>query len=122
MEAVACNKIAEKVKGTDLYILVVSENCDHCHELLGKIETLGLSRPIMVATYEQCSSDIDAVVSTEAFPTLVHLDRGKEVRRAVGLDDIYDFEKPQSVAQDDVSATTKAEQEPPEEEAEGGSQ
>ena len=103
MEAVACNKISERAKSGEVYILVVSKDCHFCHDVVTNVEKYGFSRPIIVVTYEDCRSDIDDLVSTEAFPTLVHLDKGKEIRRAVGVEEIESFETQAETVSDNRS-------------------
>ncbi|KPK66728.1 MAG: hypothetical protein AMS21_00820 [Gemmatimonas sp. SG8_38_2] len=94
MNSIACQQAKEHIDTKrHIYLLLVSEECPFCQEVLDAIHNgkLRLSHSTMVLNTDSCSDEIDKIVSWPATPMIVHFRDGQEVNRGVGVEGIMAF-------------------------------
>jgi len=75
-------------------MLVVSEHCGYCQQVLEEFHEYGFTRPVIVVKYESCPNEVDHYFADEnALPLIAHFSDGRIVRKAVGVDGIKNFER-----------------------------
>lgn len=111
MMPLACQNIVEQVSShRDMFLLLVSEDCPFCREVLDNLESLGLVFDTLVVNTDQCAEAIDQIIDWPAVPMLVQYHNGEEVKRAVGVPGIMGFEHAPdtTIGERDGEATTSA--------------
>lgn len=92
MMSVACQNVVSTVRSrSDLYLLLVSEDCLFCRTVLENFPGLKLKFDTLIVNVDQCGEELEQFVKYPAVPMMAHFHEGEEVGRAVGLDDIMAF-------------------------------
>lgn len=95
MEMLACGTIASRIKADEVYLVIVSQGCSFCQQVLAEIEHYGFKMPFIVVNADVCQKELEGL-KYEYLPMAIHFSGGKTVRQAVGVDEIRDFDKPKT--------------------------
>ncbi len=67
----------------ELYVILASDNCGPCVDLMDAIAKADIPHPLVRIPVDECPNIVEHF-KTAVFPTVVHLQRGKEVGRLEG--------------------------------------
>ena len=105
---IKCVDVAAQLKAhAEVYLLLVSEDCPFCAEVLEAIEKAPLDLETLIVNTDACESQLDSFVDWPAVPMIAHFRDGKEVRRGIGLDSIMSFGTPGGSAAGSGSADSE---------------
>lgn len=111
MKLLACSVIANQVKKGEVYLLLIGTGCAYCEQVVDELSSYSLSKPVIVSNADTCAAELQGLVEIEAYPTIVHFKDGQEVRRAVGVDDIRDFDsKPKQEPQQEAATAADSDE------------
>lgn len=91
----ACSQLKKEIAGrSDLYLLLVADDCPYCKQVLDAISEgkVSLSHETIVVNTDSCDSELDKLLDWNATPMIAHYHGGKFVRSGIGLDGILAFE------------------------------
>jgi hypothetical protein len=93
MKKVSCQRIQAHLNSHEnVYLMLVSEGCPYCDQVLDKFEELGLKYDTLVVNTDACMESVDKVMDWPATPMIAHFQNGEELRRGVGVEGIMGFE------------------------------
>jgi hypothetical protein len=100
MKTVRCQSVRAQIDSrSNIYLMLVSEDCPFCQEVLDNFEHLHLAFDTLVVNTDACGEDIDSFIDAPAVPMIVHFRDGKEVGRGVGVEGIMTFHSGDEEAQ-----------------------
>lgn len=113
----SCARVkSEILKLDDAYVLLVAEDCPYCEQVLESVHkgNVNLDHQTFVINTDRCSGEVDSIFEWDATPMIVHLQKGKVVRKGRGLDGVLAFEKSKGAGNPVVPADETREEVKPE--------
>jgi hypothetical protein len=102
---VSCQDVQAHINSHEnAYLMLVSEGCPYCDQVLDKLDDLGLRYDTLVVNTDACMGEIDKILDWPATPMIAHFRNSEEVRRGVGVDGILGFDDESASAGDSAGA------------------
>jgi thioredoxin-like negative regulator of GroEL len=70
----------------DLYVILASQGCEPCASLAEQIKAAEIPHPLVEIPVDECPNLVDHF-KPNMFPTVIHMQKGKEVQRFEGAQD-----------------------------------